>query len=531
MPDTTDKTETLSIRCPSCRQRFSVDADLKERMVECGACDARFRINDDVILRTKKFYPGERDTPDLNRFQRVPLSAAAPEGFQTIRYAEFNHHQQLEPASPQRIIAGVIGVGTMLLIALMLIFSAGPGSTFGTMPLANKLVIAGFVSALGVGLLIYANPKARAKAGLFGLLLAAGLVSLPFFFESSSIAPIADSGDRSDYTDPVEPLFPPDDDTDPLTALRERFSTKPLETEQARMENLGGGKKAYGIYLTNLIQRNIYTVRDFLIRDTRADASSHPYPRDNGDYLMILTDVSMDIAEVAEIAGRLGATREIHPEIGVIVVSVDNEQFADGAAEKLNNKDDPAFYDLNRRELESLDMDRVKRAVERLAAAQPKIYRADIAAHLTQLMAKPGIRFHDELSRALLVWAEDLDPPGRIALDVLRRKITAGDSVSEDLVALVSKAKIQEAIPSVHTLWTSSPVVWQSSYAEFGPAIEPGVIEQLGTENAPLRHSAIKLLEQIGTDGSLPALRKLLESDDPEIRVLAGRAITKITER
>lgn len=532
MPDAPDTTDTLSIRCPSCRQRFSVAGDLMDRMVECGACDTRFRINDDVILRTKKFYPGERKATDLNRFQRVPLSAAAPEGLQTIRYAEFNHPEQLEPASPQRIIAGVIGVGTMALIAMMLIFSGGPGSTFGTMPVENKLVIAGFVSVLGVGLLVYANPRARAKAGLFGLLLAAGLVSIPIFFKSSPVTTITDNADGADYTDPVEPLFPQDgDDTDSETALRERFATKPLEAEQERMESSGGGKKAYGIYLTDLVQRNIYTVRDFLIRDVMAGPSSHPYPRDKGHYLMVLTEVSMDIAEVAEIAGRLGTTREIHPEIGVIVVSVDNEQFVDGAADKLNNKEDPAFYDLNRREMESLDMDRVKRAVERLAAAEPRIYRSDISASLTQLMAKPGIRFHDELARALLVWAEDLDPPGRAALDVLRRKVADGDTVSEELVALVSKAKIHEAIPSVHTLWMGSPVIWESHYAEFGPAIEPGVLEQLGTDSSPLRHSAIKLLEKVGTESSLPALRKLVESDDPEVRVLAERAIARITVR
>lgn len=528
MSDASETTKALNIRCPSCRQRFSVAVNLMNRMCECGACDTRFRINDDVIIRTKKNYLNERKTSDLDRFQRTSLSAAAPESLQTIRYAEFNNPELLEPISPERIIAGVFGIGMMMVTALMLVFSSDPGSSLGAMPQENKLIIAGFVSALGVALLIYANPKARVKAGFFGLLLAAGLVCLPIFYKGSPIAAVTETPGS---TDPAEPLIPADKDPDSLTALRERYTTKPLEAEQTRHEESGTGKKAYGIYLTNLLQRNIYTIRDYLIRETRAEPTSHPYPRDKGDYLMILTDVSMSIAEVAEIAGRLGETKEIHPEIGVIVIRVNNDQFAAGAADQLNNSSDPDFYKLNERELVSLDIDRVKRAVGRLAAAEPRIYRTDISRSLTELMGKPGIRFHDEIARALLVWAEHAGPAGRATLQVIRQAVAAGEPVSESLVELVAKEKIQEAIPSVHTLWMANPAAWDNHYAKFGSAIEPGVLEQLGTNSAPLRHSALKLLGMVGSESSIPNLRKLAESADPETRVLAERAIEKITER
>lgn len=499
-------------------------------MVECGACDTRFRIQEDVILRSKKFYPGERDSAELNRFQRVPLSAAAPEGLMTMRYADFNQHEQLEPTSPQRVVAGIIGVATMTVIALLFIFSSGAGGSLGAMPLENKLIMGGFVSAVGVASLVYANPKARAKAGFFGMLMAAGLLTIPFFIKGPQ-ATFADTGASPDYVDPTDPLLFPEVPDDPLTTLKDRFSTNPLETEQKRLESSGSDKHAYGIFLTNLLQRNIYTVRDYLIRDTMAGASSHPYPRDNGDYLMVLTDVSMGITEVADIAGRLGTTKEVHPEIGIIVVSVDNEQFQDSAADKLNNQKDPAFYTLNQRELTSLDMDRVKRAVERLATAEPSIYREDISGLLLKLMEKPGIRFHDELSKALLVWLQDPSLAGEVALKALQGQIAAGEPASENLVALLAKGEIQETIPSVHTLWLGNPLIWERQYAEFGSVIEPNVMEQLNSETAPLRRSAINLLGKIGTEKSLPPLGQLVTSEDPEVRVLAERAIKAIKER
>jgi hypothetical protein len=527
MAESKDSSENLSIRCPKCKQRFSVEGNLMDRMVECGACDTRFRINDEVILRTKKFYPGERGGKQLNRFQRVPLSAAIPEGLATMRYAEFSHPEQLEPASPQRILAGIMGVSLMVIIALMLIFAVNPGGAFSVMPLMNKLTIAGFASILGIAMLIYANPKARLKAATFGLLLAAGVVSLPFFFTGQPIA----KNNTGDSKPVAADTALPEGDADPLTGLRERFITKPLEAEQERLTEAGSDKKAYGIYLTGLNPRNKYLVRDFLIRDTQAGPSSHPYPRDGGDYLMVLTEVPLAFVEVAEIAGRLGQKQEIHEDIGVVVVQVDNSHFAEGSAEKLNTKTDPAFYELNQSELGNIDLDRVKSAVERLADAEPTIYRADISRMMIELLGKPGVTFHDSLAKALLVWAEEPEAAAEVGLEALKKSVAAGDRISEHLVDLVTRAKSDDAIPTLNLLWVKDPVTWEEYYGRFGPTIVPGLMGQLDSESAPLRRSAIRLLGQVGTDVALPALEKLTGDQDPEVRILAERAGASIKQR
>ena len=75
-PDST--LNQLQIRCPNCGQRFKVSEDLRGKLVECGSCEQRFRVNDEVILRSRKFYPGEskRDV-SLDRFARAPLARCA----------------------------------------------------------------------------------------------------------------------------------------------------------------------------------------------------------------------------------------------------------------------------------------------------------------------------------------------------------------------------------------------------------------------------------------------------------------------
>ena len=527
MSENPESSKELSIRCPACRQRFNVDEALMERMVECGGCDTRFRINDEVIIRAKKFYPGERGELGVNRFQRVPLSAAAaPEGMQTMRYADFNHPEQLGPASPLRVIAGVAGAAIMIITALLFLFSGSPGGTFSGMSLFNKLVVGGFVSLLGFSLLVYANPRARLKSGFFGLLMAAGVICIPFFVKTDivrdkGIEPMADGS---------EPLFPVED-VDPLVGLREHFGTKPLEVERSRLEKEGGRTNAFGIYLTNLVQRNIYIARDYLTRETEAAESSHPYPRDDGDYLMLLTGVEMDIDTVAKIAGNLGAVVETHPELGVIVVKVENEQFVAGSAEKLNDETDPAFYQLNMRELDSIDIDRVERAVGRLASAKPKIFRADISRMLVELMGKQGVRFHGEIARALLVWAEEPGPAGKAALEAVKSLAIQGIPVSETLVELVVKEQPEGAAAAIHELWLAKPNLWQSSYVEFGGQIEEKVLGQINAEDSTLRRSALVILGDVGTEKSLPALKKLSTDKEASIRVLAERAVSEINDR
>jgi len=275
----------------------------------------------------------------------------------------------------------------------------------------------------------------------------------------------------------------------------------------------------------------MYTARDYLIREAEAAPSSHPYPRDDGNYLMLLTGVEANFDSMTAMVANLGTVSETYPELGVIVVEVDNDQFVAGSAEKLNNKDDPAFFELNMRELASIDLDRVSRSVERLAQVEPKIYRTDISRMLIDLIAKPGVRFHGEIARALLIWAEDPVPAGKAALEIVKEYTTAGTPVPEALVDLVVKGKAEGAASAIHALWLQTPTPWQSRYVKFGEEIEQDVIAELDAEDLPLRRSALTILGQVGTEKSLPAVRKLLDDSDSGLRILAERAIAEITGR
>jgi predicted Zn finger-like uncharacterized protein len=535
MPSSNPDDKLLLIRCPSCGQRFKVGDDLRGRTVECGGCEHRFRIGDDVIVRGKKFYPGERRDVGLNRFARVPLAMSDPtSALPSMRYAEAPDPVNFEPTPPQRIVAGVSGVVGMIIMALLLMFGAQRGGILDGMTTENRLVMAGFTGLLGLVLLIYANPRARLKALVVGLVMSAGLISLPFFFNVGSVPLSALNRDLA--TDPEDSGVDAAADEEPVeseavTALRERIGTRPLEDELEKLAREGSSKRAVGIWLRDLRERNRITVRDYLHRVTGSDTPPHYFPRDNGNFLMIVYGINESLEEVAKIASSFGTVEKVHPEVSVIEVLVDNESFVEGAIEKLNDRKDPAFYDLNKRELESIDLERVSKAVKRLASAEPKIYRSDINRKLLQLLAADWVDFKPDVCQALEVWAETPGPAGDAALKVAKDLLARERAVSPEIISLIVKEKNPEVIPIIDELWSKNPVAWETLYGDVGVAAEATLLRRMAQSDGSLRQSLVRLLGRVGGTDSLPVLEAGLAGADPELKVLIEKATASIRKR
>jgi hypothetical protein len=525
--DQTDP-QTLGIRCPGCRLRFSVAPGLMNRIVECGGCETQFRITEEVVMQSKKVYPGEKKETEINQFRRIPMdSDGTSKDMRSDPYVEPNHTKPIGPASPQHFIAGVSGVSIMLFGALLLFVSSKPDSPFGGMAHEKKFIVSGFTSLLGLVFLWYANPRARIKAGIFGLLLAAGVFAIPIYIKEDPLQ----TGKNPRFSDKSGRELSGDVVADPIRTLRDRFVTQPLENEQARLKSSKINKNAYGIYLAGILDRNKLTARDYLVLETLASQSSHPYPRNDKNHLLVLTETEMTFDQVAKVAGTLGKVTETHPEINIMVVEVDNGLFVAGSTEKLNDPSHPSFYELNRRELESIDPERIKEAVERLADSDATLLRSDISGVLIKLLQKPGITFHGSIARALLKWSEDPGSAAEAGLRTLESYSLREISPPEHLVRLVADHKDPQAIPIMISIWEKNTVIWDKELVKFGPSIEALVLERINSKQAPLRRAAIKMLGEIGTASSLPPLRKALGDQDPEVNLLAKRAIQQIEER
>lgn len=532
MPSHAPNDSLLLVRCPSCGQRFRVGEDLRDRTVECGGCEHRFRINDEVIVRGRKFYPSEQKSHEVNRFSRIPLPGGGTlTGMQPMRYTQMPDAAVLEPASPQRIMAGIIGVAGMVMMALLLMFGASRGGALDGMVIANRLLLAGFVGVLGTLLLVYANPRARVKALGVGLALSIALLLVPFFFKTGSVPLGSRVAEVEGGDSPVAaPIQQPGEDG-ATVALRARIGTAPLVAEIQKLALEGSGDQAVGLWFRDLSESNRFLVRDYILRVTAADPASHYYPRDGGDYLLVVTGIRKSLTELAELASALGRTEKIYTDLSVIEVRVRNDIFIEGAIEKLSKKDDPAFYDLNKRELESIDLDRVRRAVQRLAEAEPKIYRADISRKLISLLGQDGLDFKGNICSALAVWSELPGPASEAALDVVKNLVAKNEAIPPEVVGLIVKERNTGIVPILDELWYKNPMAWESLYTDLGEPIEETVLRRFPETTGTIRYSAVRILGRVGGASSLPVLTEAMSGKDPELKVLIEQSKKSIAAR
>jgi len=526
MPSSTPD-DSLLIRCPLCSQRFIVGEELRGLTVECGGCEHRFRINDAVIVRGKKFYPGERKDLELNCFQRVPLvSSPAISGMAVAHYAEAPVATAFEPVAPQRIIAGAVGVVGMALLALLLMFGATRGGSLDGMTTGNRLLMAGFTGVLGIVLLVYANPRARFRALSAGLLLSAALLWLPLFFTVGSV-PLSEPEPRA--AAPVTTLAGVA--AEAQAELRNQIGTAPLVAEIERLARDGSTKSAVGLWLRGLNEQNRLLVRDYILRVTGADPQTHYYTRGGGDFLMVVTGVYQSLDEMATIAAVLGSVEMVDPDLAVVEVRVNNLNLVGAAIEKLTDKHDPMFYDLNKQELDSIDLSRVKQAVQRLADVEPKIYRSDITRKLVSLLGSAGVDFKGDLCRTLAVWSEQPGPAGAAALKEVQDLIARKREVPQEMVSLIVKEKNAAVIPVVDALWLGNPTRWEVLYGDVGPAAEPTLLRRLASSERMARQSAVRLLGRVGGADSLSWLEAAASGANPEMKVLLEQAAASIRTR
>ncbi len=539
MPTPLPDDSLLLIRCSSCGQRFKVGLDLKGRTVECGGCLHRFKIGDDVIVRGKKFYPGERVDPVVNRFQRVPIAESETRAgmMKAARYATAPDPAVMEPVSPQRIIAGILGAAGMVLMGLILMLANGAGGLLDGMVTLNRLLLGGFTCVIGTLMLLYANPRARLKTLLFSGLLSACVLAVPFFFQAHSTLvpeqrqPVAGSNSQS----PVSDLAANNvarDAAKSLEELKERIGIDPLVIENNRLMAAGSDKHAHGIWFRNLAMGNRYMVGDYIVRVAGADPmGTHFYPRGNGGYLLVVTGISQTLEALAELIKPLGSVDQLYPEISVIECQVNMEIFVEGASEKLNNPKDPAFYDLNKRELESIDLSRVEQAVQKLAVAEPKLYRPDISRKLTALLGQDAVKFKPILCEALMVWADKPGPAGEMALTVAEKMMARREPMLPQIIALAVKEKNPKILPILAELWVASPGTWETACGDAGGVFEPYVIKNFPALVGIARYSAVRLLGRVGGNDSLILIANISAAGDPEMKVLLEQARKSIQDR
>jgi predicted Zn finger-like uncharacterized protein len=527
-PDPTS--DQLQIRCPNCGQRFKVSDDLRGKLVECGSCEQRFRVNDEVVLRTKKFYPGEsKRNASLDRFARAPLNTAGPVGFETVSYDPATDANAVEPPSMQRIMAGAIGAGLIIFVLLLFLLSTGAEGPLGNVSTQRRMVLALFIGVIGSSFILYANHR-RIVPALFGCMAASALLLvMPLLFPGPEDAEVQQPPPAGGELDtPPSVVDDPPVPKDPHEVLKELIRYGPVEAEIAAA---GAPERVTAIWLRGMRERHKWTVEDYLLRVTRADHGSHLYPRGDQGFLMVLTGMEQEIGETAQACKRIGRVERVIRSLRVIEVHLDANMFAEAPIERLSDVSGDAFYALNLKELGSIDLGRVERAVQRLSNAEPAQFRSDISGRLIELLSEAPLELCEKIAEALVVWSLPDDGADEAVLAVVRRFEKRGKRVGEGVLGFLVRRQVAEVQPSLHKRWVEEPDSWEELYAELGDPARVAMLAALAEERISIRDSAVRILGRVGNAATIPALEALKDGRDPELDSSITRSIAQIRSR
>lgn len=528
---------TLRIQCPSCARQFKVNEDLKGRAVECEACEHRFKVDDEVVVQKRdRFYPGEQGDKGLAHFGRAPRAAAEGDQvkFDTVDYNQSFSTWEGEPMSPQEWFSSMTGGAILLASVLLCLWGAQPSGVLTDMEVGPRLMLTGFMVLVGAGLVGYGCRHRRKKGILLVLPLSMTAIAFAFLMPVPR-TPISIPDEATLGTgEENRPNNPPAPDR-PKTAAEvlELIGYAPVERAIMSHRNEAGEASEYVavIWVPMMAERYKFQLLRYLHRKTKSVERPSFYGRGEGG-IFVIDGPRLSIEQVADLAEAFGQVEESYHEIRVVEVTLNRERMGvatEDLLKELSNTSHQAFYARNQNELGHIDLDRVKGAIRRLGTAQPSMFRVEITRKMLSLLEDESDKeLCGDICKALKVWAQDDDDAEAVVVRVAKAMQENGEEVPRSVLEFLVQRGSPEAIAMVEPLWISNPASWGGILAEIGPGAEDVVLKHLGSEERGLQHSAIKLLERVGTPLSVGPLRELLEVADDETKLLIQKAIESI---
>ena len=529
----------LKIECPACSRQFQVSEDLSGKTVECGACDKRFRVEDQVIVKEKKrIYPGENKDALLDRLGRSPVKSAQPVNFQQANYVQNSKPEGAVPPKAGYSIAAGFGIVLILIYAFIFFTGTAASATmYADVSMLQRFVLAAFVGLLGFGLIVFGARNWRRSGIFLGLLLSGGLLALVATREVR-LTPSLESDFSAEDASETAAVPAKNSAADMASELR----LKPIEDALAAARNSGAAapeKSVAGIYINDMRERHELPIMEFLRRQLAIPDSQTPvfFPRGDTAQLVLVEGLMVSYDEVYGAVSRIGRAKS-YPELHLIVVDLDPNTFSEPNRElfdKLIDPQNPVFFKSNLDELSQVGIDRVKKAITRLANVPEEIellFRPEITDKLVELLEnEPDKELRIELSRALKKWGQGNSAAAAKVLSKVDSWLNAKLEIPKDIVDFVVENKTDGAVELVDTLWQREPLVWRDQYQDLGPMAEERLLEYVKGTDENLKLEAIKILHHVGTSKSIPFLEKIEANGNQQFQIYVTNAIAAIRKR
>lgn len=522
--------EKIQIICTSCGQKFAVSESYKGRMVECGGCDHRFKVEGAAIARQKKkFYPGERAALNSESFAKVESDSVTSTenknelGFQPASYQKNVSADYAQPPSNKRTFAIIAGVILISLFILIFMLGSQPDGMLKDMDEQKRILLAGFIAILGSGLII-GGARHKFKGIVLALVLGGSLAALPFVFHieptPSSQAGLNSGSDTISKTD--DSKIANKERQAKIDQYKEsigygRVEAKRLESETPQnikalvIKDMGSHTDTINNYLK--YELNLDTPPS--IYNTGLELAEEDGSIRRVNLLIIDSDVSDEkLIEMTKKFGTPVAMDDMRTDLQVIEVQLKEELLQNTSTKVLTDETHAEFFSANYLELSHISHDRQMKAITRLSNVKSSLgRRADIAARLGDMINVKDKRRSIEVIRALKLWAlpeYKLDKKivayaNAHPIDTVNLKPAVMEYLVEKKVAGIS------GILEKQWLNDNGHLVWDDLIQKAGGEGETAIINALPKADSAHLKSAAAILSKIGTSRSIPALTTAIQ--------------------
>ncbi len=529
----------LQIQCPACERSFRSNDDLTGKTVECGACDHRFEVNIHTIVHEKeRFYPGEHQDALLDRLGHSPAVDGAPVSFQRAQYSPQVSASDTMPSTPAQSFAVAAGVILISLFALIFFLGSSKGQVFQDVDMNKRLLLGGFVSLIGSGLIVAGAKTWRNRAILLSTVLFIGVIGMillrPVHMTPKSDGEFAASEKAAESIETEVNLLDTEQDRY-LNRLGYGTVERAIQKETNVDAGIDGRQRVVAVYLHPVKASVVYDLEKFFERRLSIPKTNTvlTYERENGNArLIVLSGIAESFDRVAEMSSELGRVKTL-PSKRVIDIKIDTSLFAEPGGDSFQQLTDPLnerFSEANLNEMNHISIERIENAVKRLADMPPGStlrHKPDIVAKFLELLRQKesGKEIDSAIGRALSTWAPQ---DKEVATEVAAIMGVRGDNdqeIPKSIVEYLIASGSPSVIALIDRMWVKDPTSWSEQYQAMGAQAESRLAYHITSSPLSVKKAAAVLLRRIGTSQSVPALRAAKGSGDEELKILLNVAI------
>ncbi|MFT5904891.1 MAG: hypothetical protein ACI9E1_000479 [Cryomorphaceae bacterium] len=530
--------DKIQIKCTSCGQKFPVTESYIGRMVECGACDEKFKVEGSAIVTLKKHYPGEKSESNTEVYAKSPStepSEAQDVTFQTASYQNVSA-EYAQPTRPLKTLMICIGAIFMLLIIVIFLIGGREDGILKGLDNTKRLILTGFVALMGSSLII-AGSRHKIKGLLLSLVLGGSLIAMPFVFPEVIEAILADKP----LVDPSL-LVSTDDDANKNTfsaqlekykrdigfskveasriALNDPDSLKVLVLRQSKIQDLDAILTYLKYTLAINTPPNVYA--------SGREINSQPVT-----LITFITEAPMErVFEVTKKFGLPQEMDEIRTALKIIEVVVDRSSLKGQPSEFTNDTTHPNYFDANYAELRNIDRAKQLDAARRLQSANIKGRQADIVSALCELINSNDHELSRQAIATLNYWTLPEYKTDQRVLDYAK-EVVATDFMHRSVMDYLADKDVPGSEEILAKQWAASKgyLLWENYLVRAKKRGEKAVISALPTLDQTHFKSAASILSKVGTAESIPAINAVLSRVNENDKKYFKAAIDEIKSR